>query len=186
MTQTPDEEMSQGSSMFDPRPWFNFKIGPRWKELREFYESGTLAALYDALLLATESGYPPPDWVVEGALKVVGDRLKAGFPLGKGRSGNELAKYQNSMKERRRWQTVKALKQKKITVEDACADAVPILKKTFAKAKADMIAKSYKRVEKDMKDPKKRLRYYNAQPEVRKLTKTPTIELPITKPKEIK
>lgn len=113
--------------------------------------------------------------------------MENGFSLGKGRSGNELTKYQNSIKERRRWQVVGALKHKnKISDEEAFAEAELILKNTFAKAKADMIAKSYKRVQKDMKDPKKRLRYYNAQSEVRKLTKTPTIEVPIKKPKKIK
>ncbi len=186
MTQTPNEEMSQCSSMFDPRPWFNFKIGPRWEELREIYESGVPAAIYEAILIATESGSPPPDWVLEGALKIIGDRLKLGFSLKNGRSGNELAKYQNSMKHFRRWQVVSKLLENGVVFTKVFGEAEDLLQKTFAKAKDDTIEKSYKRVEKDMNDPKKRLQYYRAQREVQELTNTPTIEVPITKAKEIK
>ena len=84
----------------------------RWELQRAFYEAGVMPALYDALVIAKESGLPPPDWVVEESLMVVGDRLKLGFTTGKGAIGNELPKYQAAMKHYRRWQAVKKLRDK--------------------------------------------------------------------------
>jgi hypothetical protein len=41
---------------------------------------------------------------LDAAIRVIGDRLKFGFSLGKGASGNELAKYRKDMKHFRRYQ----------------------------------------------------------------------------------
>ena len=159
------------------KPPFFINLKERWELQRLFYEAGVVPALYDALLLARDSGYPPPDWAVAGALKIVGDRLKFGFTTGKGATGNELAKYRAAMKRFRRWQAVKKLRSEGIQWTKVYAEAANRIKGTFAEASDETIKKSYQTVEKDLKDPKKALQYYRAMREVGELTDTPLLSL---------
>jgi hypothetical protein len=56
----------------NPKPSHLFKYGPRLEEMRAFFEARVYLALYDALVLARDSGNPVPDWVVEGVIPIVG------------------------------------------------------------------------------------------------------------------
>jgi hypothetical protein len=47
--------------------------------MRVFYEAGVVLALYDALVLARDSGLSAPDWVVEGAIPILEAQLKQGI-----------------------------------------------------------------------------------------------------------
>lgn len=159
------------------KPSFLFCLSDKWELLRTFFEAGVVPALYDALMLASDSGQPPPDWAVEGALRIVGDRLKFGFTKGKGATGNELSKYQAAMRRYRRWQAVKKLRENGIVWSDVYVEAEKLLKGTFAEAKDETIKKSYQRVENDLKDPEKYPEYYLAYREVQELTDTPILDL---------
>ena len=167
--------------MADPgttnKPTFAFNLGEKWELLRTFFEAGVVPALYDALMLARDSSLPPPDWAVEGALRIVGDRLKFGFTTGKGATGNELAKYQAAMKRYRRWQAVKRQRENGTAWTKAYAEAEKLLKGTFAEASDETIKKSYQRVNKDLKDPEKHIEYYQAYLEVQELTDTSVLDL---------
>ena len=58
----------------------DYDVQARMWELKKFWAAGVTVALYDALK-HTER-YPeiePPRWILNGALKVVEDRLRAGF-----------------------------------------------------------------------------------------------------------
>ena len=150
---------------------FIVNLKPKWKSQREFYEKGgVLAALFDAIFLAKESKQPPPEWVLDGALKVIGDRLKAGLKIGKGTKGNESAKYEIEMNHYHRWRTIKILRRKGVKWTKVYDEAEKLLAGTLGSVKAGMIKKSYKMVQKDMKNPKKALQYYQCLYEAQELT----------------
>ncbi len=158
-------------------PPYLMTVEERWKQQRPFFEAGIIPALYDALVLARDSGFEPPDWVIDGVIMVVGDRLKFGFTTGKGATGNELSKYQAAMRRYRRWQAVKRLRKNGIAWAKVYTEAEKLLTGTFAEAKDETIKKSYQRVENDLKDPEKHLEYYLAYREVQELTDTPILDL---------
>ncbi len=147
-----------------------------WEIQHVLYEAGVLPALFDAIFIAKKEGRPLPDWAVDGALNVIGDRLKVGFTKGKGATGNELAKYQMDMKHYHRWQAVKKLKREGIPWSEVYIKALKILKGTAASVgpkgpiSDETVKKSYGRVQKDMKDPKKALLYYQCLYEAMELT----------------
>ena len=83
--------MPSPKTMFDELPWFLFNIGARLNELKVFYSvGGIIPPLYDALVLVRDSGCQTPEWVIDGAIRIVGDRLKQGYTIGYGPTGNEL------------------------------------------------------------------------------------------------
>src|SRR6266567_7440727 len=61
--------------------------------MRVHFEWGSVAALHDALYVLEELGLKAPGWVLKGALRIVGDRLKTGKSIGQGSSGNEQINY---------------------------------------------------------------------------------------------
>ena len=140
-------------TMFDPMPWLLYRLTPRLKELKLFYEQGVMPALYDALVLARENEVPPPNWVLEGAQRVIGDRLKLGFVKGIGVTGNEASQYRFNMMHFRRWQAVKLCLSQGSTLDDAYYDASELLKGTFAKGQEDTMKASYGKVSSDLQDP---------------------------------
>lgn len=144
---------------------------------RAYYEAGILPALYDALKFAVEIGASPPDWVIEAATHVVRERIANPKILGKGPKGNELSSYKSDMRHVRRWETVKALREKGMTLEHAYQEAQEHLVGTFAAGGPDAIKKSYDRVRTNLKDPDKALRYYRASSEMRSLTDTALLPL---------
>jgi hypothetical protein len=49
-------------------------------ELEKFWSAGVTVALYDALQhVKAYSQFNPPPWILDGALKIVEDRLRGGF-----------------------------------------------------------------------------------------------------------
>jgi len=129
---------------------------------------GVIAALFDAIILAKESEQPPPEWAMEGALRVIGDRLKFGFK--KGATRNELRDYVMAMKHYHRWQLVKKLLRNGVVWTKVFLEAEKHLADTNDSVKEEAIKKSYKRVQKDMKDSKKALQYYQCLYEAQELT----------------
>ena len=148
---------------------FIVNLKQKWNSQRAYYEKGgVIAALFDAIILAKESKQPPPEWVLNGALKVIGDRLKFGFK--KGATGNESQKYEMAMKHYHRWQAVKKLRRKGIVWTKVFHEAEKLLAGTNDSVKHDAIKASYKQVQKDMKDQKKVLQYYQCLYEAQELT----------------
>src|SRR5271166_5135500 len=57
-----------------------YDVQQRMWELEKFWAAGVTAALYDALKHVKTYPYiDPPPWILDGALKAVEDRLRAGF-----------------------------------------------------------------------------------------------------------
>ncbi len=143
-----------------------------WESQRTFYEAGVDAALYDALQLARDSGLSPPEWVIEGALDIVGCRLKSGPAKGKGKTA-----YYKAMRRYHRWQAVRKAKDRGATWVDAYGEASEVLTGTFAEGGNDLMKKDYQQVQKDLKDPKKALQYYGALRDAQIMTGTPMLSL---------
>ena len=154
-----------------------YTLSERWEVQREFYQAGVVAALFDALILARDSGQPPPDWAVEGAINVVGDRLIVGHPIGPGPTGNELSKYKKAMAHFRRWQAVRKAKEKGLSWGNAYTYASNTLHGTFAAGAQATMKNSYLKVTKAMSDPVERLQFYSAMKEAQELTGTPAIAM---------
>lgn len=154
-----------------------FSLKDRLEMQRQMFEAGIVPALHDALLLLRDAGAPAPDWVIEGSIKIVADRLVLSFSTGKkGPDGDELWSYQNKMKKFRRWQVVDRLRKRfGMTIPEAADEAEELLKGTFAKAKASTIEDCFKRVQKDLKDPEAAKQYYPASIDSQWLTDTPTV-----------
>ena len=155
----------------DTQPSYLFKYGPRLEEMRIFYEAGVVLALYDALVLARDSGLPAPDWVIEGAISIIGPRLKVGISTGKGASANTAAKYKIDMMHFRRWLVVREL-HKKGGAGSLYKKAEKLLKGQFGWGSDAVIGKSFRRVEKQLKNPKTALRYYRGSREGQELMAT--------------
>jgi hypothetical protein len=123
--------------------------------MRVHFEWGAVAALYDALYFLEQLGGEPPGWVLEGALRIIGDRLKTGKSIGKGSSGNERIKYRRQSIHYQRWLAYRVVVAEGTPTIDAFAKVSERLKGTYAKGKADAIEKSVKQVTKMLKNPKK-------------------------------
>jgi hypothetical protein len=155
----------------DGKPSPFIKYGPQLDEMRIFYEADVVLALYDALVLARDSGLPAPDWVIEGAVPIVGAKLKDGIPTGQGASGNTAARYKTDMKHFHRWLVVRKLHENG-AAGSLYKKAEKLLKGQFGWGSAAVIGKSFRRVERHLKDPKTALRYYRGLQEGQKLMRT--------------
>jgi hypothetical protein len=153
-------------------PYFTIDFPKKWEKLRKSYEAGVDAALYDALELAHESLQVPPDWVFEAALEIIGNQLKNGVSVGKGKTGNTTTKYKYAMKRFRRWHEVKQLHENGMTLEVAFHKAADNLSKTFAKGGYDTMKNSYYKVKKDLIKPKTADLYYSAMHDAQVMTGT--------------
>jgi hypothetical protein len=167
------KKLSIGSlaTTIDAEPKYWFKYGARVEGMRIFYEAGIMLALYDALILTRDSGRPAPEWVIEGALSIIGPLLKAGITTGKGASANTAAKYKTDMRHFCRWLVVRAL-HKEGTDGSLYKKAEKLLENKFGWGSAAVIGKSFRRVEKHLKNPKVALRYYKGLTEGQKLMAT--------------
>ena len=79
------------SSLFGPESSWgpDYDVAERMAELENFWAAGVTAALYDALKHQEWNPHiEPPKWILDASIKVVEDRLRAGFEtkqkLGKG------------------------------------------------------------------------------------------------------
>lgn len=144
--------------------------------MRVHFERGAIAALYDALYYLEQVGGKPPAWVLEGALRIIGDRLKTGKPIGKGSSGNERINYRRQRIYYQRWLAYQVVVAEGVPTIDAFAKVSERLKGTYAKGGADAIEKSVKQVTKMLKNPKKHPPYL-PMPESSALAGTPALKL---------
>ena len=128
-------------SMFGPAPWVaGYDVAARMDELEHFWNAGVTPALYDAMKHAEQKG-EVPDWVFAGALKVVKDRLAAGFEtqtaLGKRKDEKKI--YRAEVRDYYRWRAVwKNRPPESETWDDAYAKASDELAGTFAKGKIEI------------------------------------------------
>jgi hypothetical protein len=144
--------------------------------MRVHFERGAIAALYDALYYLEQIGGEPPGWVLEGALQIIGDRLKTGKPIGDGSSGNERIKYRRQRMHYERWLAYRVVVAEGTPTIDACAEVSKRLKGTYAKGGADAIEKSVKQVTKMLKNPEKHPPYL-PMPQSSGLAGTPALKL---------
>ena len=165
------------SSMFGPdSSWGpDYDVATRMSELGKFWEKGVTPALYDALKhIRNNPTMTPPDWVLEAALKLVEERLKAGYEtkLKVGKRNDERAIYIAEIEAYYRWRAVWKHYSAGGTLEDAYDAAVRDLAGTFAEARRDAMKKAYYKIAKELDDPERAFRYYSAMPETREITGT--------------
>jgi hypothetical protein len=137
---------------------------------------GVRVALYDALKhVKAHPNIEAPPWILEGALKVVEDRLRAGFDTGRkpNKKNDERKIYKTEITAYYRWREVFKRHLAGDNIEQACNGASELLAahKTF-KGSPETMRKDYQRVSRDLKDPAKAYRYYSAMPETRDITGT--------------
>jgi len=152
-----------------------YDVQARMWELEEFWAAGVTAALYDALKHVKANRHiDPPPWILDGALKVVEDRLKMGFETKKkpGKRKDERKIYKSEIGSYYRWREVEKCRLARDTLDDACANASKALANTDYKGSLETMRKAYQRVSRDLKDPAKAYRYYSAMPETREVTGT--------------
>lgn len=143
----------------DSKPSHLFKYWERMDELRIFYEAGVLLALYDALALARDSGFPTPDWVIGAATLMIGGQLYKGISTGSSPTGNTESEHRLNMIHFRRWCEVNTLMNEGAT-GSIYQKARERLQGQFAHGSSEVIGKSYRRVERDLQKPETALRYY--------------------------
>jgi hypothetical protein len=145
------------SSMFGPDSSWpkEYDVATRMSELGNFWAAGVTVALYDALkhVKANPTVTPPP-WILEAALKVVEDRLRAGFETKTkpGKRNNERKIYQSEITAYYRWREVWKSYLTGQTLETACGDASDALADTDYKCDPETMRKAYQRVSKDLEE----------------------------------
>jgi hypothetical protein len=176
MSHVLNDAPSAKSSMFELKPWEpDYDVATRMSELQEFWARGVTPALYDALKhLEANRNLAPPQWVMDAALKVVEDRLRAGFETKQkaGKRNDERKLYQAEIRDYYRWRAVWKHHLAGATWDKAYGKAHDDLVDTFAEGERETMKKAYAKVAADMKVGAKAFRYYSAMPETRELTGT--------------
>ena len=158
-------------SAWDPE----YDVQQRMWELGKFWGQGVTPALYDALKhIKRNPRVVPPTWILDGALKVVEDRLRAGFETKKkpGKKKDERKIYKTEIASYYRWREVEKRYLSGKTIENACAMASEALAPTDYEGSPETMRKAHQRVSRDLQDPAKAFRYYSAMPETREITGT--------------
>ena len=134
-----------------------------WLEVRQvFFEAGVILALFDALYFCRKTDHPLPIWVVDGAIAVVGDRLRTGKSKGKGPKSNDATASGKDRAHFQRWLAVrKVMKAGEALDNEIYNKAKPLLAEVDADCSEWTIKRSYWIVDKDMKDPKNARKYYS-------------------------
>jgi hypothetical protein len=133
------------------------------------------AALYDALKHAKMyANIDAPPWILDGALKVVEDRLRAGFETKKkpGKRNDERKIYRAEIGSYYRWREVEKRRLASETIENACARASEALADTSYGGSAETMRKAFQKISLDLKNPARAFRYYSAMPETREIVGT--------------
>jgi hypothetical protein len=163
------------SSMFGISPWGpDYDVATRMWELKEFWAAGVTPALYDALKhLQNNPDMNPPEWILDAAIKVVEDRLRAGFDTNKknGKRNDERKIYQAEIRDYYSWRSVWKFHLAKKTWVEAYDLAADELSGTEFEASPETIKKRYAKVARDFKGGNV-FRYYSAMPETRDITGT--------------
>lgn len=152
-----------------------YDVQQRMWELAKFWAEGVTAALYDALKhIKTNPHIDPPPWILQGALKIVEDRLRAGFETKKkpSKRKDERKIYKSEITSYYRWRDVEKRRLAGETIDDACALASEALAPTDYAGSSETMRKAYQRVSRDLKNPAKAYCYYSAMPETREITGT--------------
>ena len=135
--------------------------------MREAYEDGVVPALYDAIccyrLFVQPLDRPCPEWIWDGIIQVLEDRLRSGKVIGKGITGNESAKYLNSMIHLYRWEAVKAAREEGHTGAKVFEKASEMLMEIFAQGTSRQVKKSHKIVDLALKHDEGKKRFYLAK-----------------------
>lgn len=172
------EQQTITSSVFAANKSFLFILSRRLMELQKSYElHGVLTSLHDAIELLRDSEAAMPEWVLNGALRVIRDRLVNPLPIQKGGPGaNELAKVKNDLRHFRRWVLVckflnsGATKRSKKMVFKEVSDRLKSHGERSVSPEA--VEKSYYKVEKEKTDPTEMWKYRPAMHLAAKLTGT--------------
>jgi hypothetical protein len=163
------------SSMFGLTPWApEYDVATRMWELKEFWDAGVTAALYDALKhLKMNPNMEAPQWILDASIKVVEDRLRSGFETKKkpGKMNDERKIYQSEIRDYYSWRAVWRYHLAKNTWDEAYEKAAEELRKTEFEASPETIKKRYAKVARDFRDGNV-FRYYSAMPETRDFTGT--------------
>jgi hypothetical protein len=120
-------------------------------------EAGNLFAVLDASQFAEDSGVEPK-W-----LQTVKDHIFRKTILAEAHGGQwqkNSNKCRRAIKHFDRWEAVYIARMRGTSWSDAFDEASKLLKKTTARGSADAIEASFKKVNKERKDPKKRFLYY--------------------------
>jgi len=137
------------------------------ERMREAYKDGVVPALYDAIcyyrLYVQPLGHPGPDWIWDGVMDVMNDRLRSGKVIGKGKTGNETAKYQNDMKHLYRYEAVKAAREGGLKLSEAYDKVSKMLTGSFAVGLPVQMKKSYNLVRRALKTDAGKKRFYLAK-----------------------
>jgi hypothetical protein len=158
-------------SAWDPE----YDVQQRMWELGKFWVQGVTAALYDALKHVKANPHiVPPPWILDGALKVVEDRLRAGFETKKkpSKRNDERKIYKSEIASYYRWREVEKRRLSGETIDDACAMGSEALTPTDYKGSSETMRKAYQRVSRDLQQPAKAYRYYSAMPATREIAGT--------------
>jgi hypothetical protein len=143
-------------------------------ELKEFWEAGVTAALYDALKhLKINPNMERPEWILDASIKVVEDRLRTGFETNKkpGKMNDERKIYQSEIRDYYSWRAVWKYHLDKYSWEKAYEKASEELRNTDFEASAETIKKRYGKIARNFKKGNV-FRYYSAMPATRDFTGT--------------
>jgi hypothetical protein len=144
-------------------------------ELEKFWTAGVTVALYDALQhVKAYPQYNPPPWILDGALKIVEDRLRAGFETNKkpGKKKDERKIYKSEITSYYRWREVEKRRLVGHSIAEACNLASAALAGTDFKGEAETMRKDHQKIASDLQDPTRAYRYYSAMPQTREITDT--------------
>jgi hypothetical protein len=162
----PQEAKSKFSgSLRDPLPSF-FKPGPRFAELHALAKGGNLFALQDAKFLAEDIGYRP-HWLISLQERLINGTISGKQPGGQWHK--DMNKFKRAMKHFDRWRAVHSARKQGVPWADVFAKASELLKTTTAKGGETAIEASFKKVNKEIKDAKKRHLYYRVSARTRAL-----------------
>jgi hypothetical protein len=153
----------------------DYDVPGRMWELEKFWLAGVTVALYDALRhVKAYPEFDPPTWILDATLKIVEERLRAGFETKKklGQKNDERKIYRSEITSYYRWREVEKWRSADRGVEEACTLASAALAKTDYKGGAETMRKDYQKVSRDLQDPARAYRYYSAMPETREITGT--------------
>lgn len=116
----------------------------------------------------------PPPWILGAALKVVEDRLRAGFETKKkpGKRSDERKIYRSEIASYYRWREVEKRRVADATIDEACAKASEALADTSYEGSSETMRKAFQRVSRDLTNPALAFRYYSAMPETREIAGT--------------
>ncbi len=152
-----------------------YDVQARMWELEKFWSAGATIALYDALQHVKahpQSDLPP--WVLDGALKIVEDRLRTGFQTTKkpGQKNDERKIYRSEITSYYRWREVEKWRLERHTVEEACDLSSLAFVGTDFEGGTETMRKDYQKVSRELKDSGRAYRYYSAMPNTREITGT--------------